>query len=87
MKIQENFLTKNDCYKAGRTIKPKGIVVHSTAVNQKNTEAFIRPWNAPGVNKCVHAFIGLYNGNLSVVQTLPWNRRCWGCGKRVKRHV
>lgn len=80
----EHYLTKNDCYKAGRTITPKGIVVHSTAVNQKNVEAFTKPWNAPGVSKCVHAFIGLWNGKLETVQTLPWTRRCWGCGKGNK---
>lgn len=80
----EHFLTKNDCYKAGRTITPKGIVVHSTAVNQKNVEAFTTQWNRSGVSKCVHAFIGLWNGKLETVQTLPWNRRCWGCGKGPK---
>lgn len=80
----EHILTKNDCYKAGRKITPKGIVVHSTAVNQKNVEAFTNPWNSPGVSKCVHAFIGLWNGKLETVQTLPWNWRCWGCGKGSK---
>ena len=31
IKIQENFLTKNNCYLKGQKIKIKGIMVHSTA--------------------------------------------------------
>ena len=31
MDIRTCYLTQNDCYRAGRTITPKGIMVHSTA--------------------------------------------------------
>lgn len=38
-------------------------------------------WNRPGVNACVHAFIGLAaDGEVATVQTLPWNRRGWHAG-------
>ncbi len=38
-------------------------------------------WNRPGVEKCVHAFIGrLADGGLATVQTLPWDIRGWHCG-------
>ena len=33
MEIRQSILTKNDCYKAGRTINPTGIMVHSTGAN------------------------------------------------------
>lgn len=55
--LTQQFLTENDCYQAGRTIVPKGIMVHSTGVAQPDPEVFIRRWNKPGVEKCVHAFV------------------------------
>lgn len=33
MNLRELFLTENACYKAGGKIEPKGIMVHSTGVN------------------------------------------------------
>lgn len=82
MNIGSFILTKNDCYRAGKRIKPQGIVVHSTGVNQKKASVFLNSWNKEGVSVCVHAFIGvLADGHIGVVQTLPWNMRCWGAGK------
>ena len=43
--LTQQFLTENDCYQAGRTIVPKGIMVHSTGVAQPDPEVFIRRWN------------------------------------------
>lgn len=85
MDIQQSFLTNNDCYKAGRTISPAGIVVHDTATNQRKVSAYLSSWNKSGVEKCVHAFIGTRpDGSFGVVQTLPWDYRCWGCGSGSK---
>lgn len=85
MEIQKSYLTQNDCYKAGRKIVPKGIVVHDTACDQRKVSAYLTSWNKPGVEKCVHAFIGLRpDGSFGVVQTLPWEHRCWGCGSGKK---
>ena len=33
MRLRQQFLTKNDCYRAGNTIRPKGVMVHSTGAN------------------------------------------------------
>ncbi len=33
MNLHKLILTNNACYKAGRTIVPKGIMVHSTGAN------------------------------------------------------
>lgn len=44
-------------------------------------------WNRPGVNACVHAFIGkVADGNVATVKSLPWNHRGWhaGTGKNGK---
>lgn len=74
--LTQQFLTENDCYKSGRTIKPQGVMVHSTGVAQPDPEVFIRRWNKSGVEKCVHAFVGRER----VIQTLPWTMRGWHAG-------
>lgn len=93
MELRQCILTKNDCYKAGRKITPKGIVVHSTGANNPNLKRYVQPddgnlgvntnnndWNRSGLNVCVHAFIGKNKaGKVCTYQTLPWNYRCWGC--------
>lgn len=76
MNLTQNYLTKNDCYKAGRTITPKGIMIHSPGVAQPDVDVFVNTWNAPGVDACVHAFVT----REGVVQTLPWNWRGWHAG-------
>lgn len=74
MNLRKLILTKNACYKAGRTIKPKGIMVHSTGANNPWLKRYVGPddgllgknqynnhWNQdkPGGRQvCVHAFIG-----------------------------
>lgn len=74
--LSQQFLTQNDCYKAGRPLKPKGVMVHSTGVAQPDPEVFIRRWDRPGVDKCVHAFVARDRA----VQTLPWTVRSWHAG-------
>lgn len=74
--LTQQFLTENDCYKSGRTIKPQGVMVHSTGVAQPDPEVFIGRWNQPDVAKCVHAFVGRER----VIQTLPWTMRGWHAG-------
>ena len=78
MKIIQNILTKNDCYKAGRKITPKGLMIHSIGVPQPKASVLLRTWNQPGVEMCVHAFIDGNDG--TVYQTLPWNHRGWHAG-------
>jgi len=74
MTLYKLFLTNNNCYKAGKTITPRGIMVHSTAANNPKISRYVGPddgrlgknpynnhWNTatPGGRQvCVHAFIG-----------------------------
>lgn len=74
MKLHQLILTENACYKAGRKITVKGIMVHSTGANNPNLKRYVGPddgllgknqynnhWNTyhPGGREvCVHAFIG-----------------------------
>ena len=74
--IETHFLTQNDCYQAQRTILPKGIMVHSTGVAQSNPMVFLKSWNRPGVEVCVHALVS----ENRIIQTLPWEHRGWHAG-------
>lgn len=74
MNLKTLLLTKNACYLAGRTIVPKGIMVHSTGANNPNLKRYVGPddgllgtnqynnhWNQNNPDSrqvCVHAFIG-----------------------------
>ena len=94
MNLHKLCLTENDCYKRGRTITPKGVMVHSTGADNPSLKRYVGPddgllgtnangnhWNRPGVGACVHAFIGkLADGSIATYQTLPWTMRGWHCG-------
>src|SRR5690554_650025 len=74
MNLRKLIFTNNACYKAGRTIAVKGIMVHSTGANNPNLRRYVGPddgllgknqynnhWNQnkpDGRQVCVHAFIG-----------------------------
>ena len=74
MNLKKLILTENECYKTGRKIKPKGIMVHSTGANNPYLRRYVGPddgllgenqynnhWNQhrpSGRQVCVHAFIG-----------------------------
>jgi hypothetical protein len=74
MNLRKLILTENACYKAGKTIVPKGIIVHSTAANNPYLKRYVGPddgllgknqynnhWNQDrpdGRQVCPHAFIG-----------------------------
>lgn len=94
MKLYELIFTNNDCYKSGRKITPKGVMVHSTGANNPDLKRYVGPddgllgknkydnhWNKSGISKCVHAFIGkLADGSIATYQVLPWDHRGWHCG-------
>lgn len=83
MRLIQQILTRNECYIAGKTIRPRGVMVHSTGANNPKTSRYTSAWDKPGVLKCVHAFIGfLPEGGIGTVQTLPWNWRGWHCAGR-----
>ena len=83
MEITKNILTHNDCYKEYDTIKPKGIMVHSTGVNNPKISRYSSTagWNKPGVQKCVHFMIGkTADGSIGCEQHLPLNCMGWHSG-------
>ena len=79
MEIVESILTQNPCYKAGKKIQVKGLMLHSVGCPQPSAEVFVRKWNSPDASRaCVHAFIDGKTGK--VYQTLPWEHRAWHGG-------
>lgn len=74
MNLHTWFLTKNDCYKAGKTLNVQGLMLHSTGAPNTKLSRYVGPddgllganpygnhWNQPtpdGRQVCVHGFIG-----------------------------
>jgi len=74
MNLYQLILTKNECYISGRSMTPKGIMVHSTGAPNPNLKRYVGPddgrlgknqynnhWNQArpeGRQICMHAFIG-----------------------------
>ena len=101
MNLRTCILTGNDCYRAGRTIVPKGVMVHSTGANNPRLSRYVAPddgmlgqpsslhWNQSGTGACVHAFIGrMADGSVATYQTLPWDMRGWHCaGSANDTHI
>ena len=82
MKLIEAIMTKNPCYKAGRKITVKGLMLHSVGCPQPRASVFINSWNSASFDRaCVHGFIDGNDG--TVYQTLPWNHRGWHCGSSI----
>ena len=78
MKLIEFIMKNNPCYKAGKKITVKGLMLHSVGCPQPKASVFINSWNKASYNNaCVHAFIDGNDG--TVYQTLPWNYRGWHC--------
>lgn len=108
MRLLQCILTANDCFQAGQSIRPRGVMVHSTGANNPTLRRYVQPrkgdadyealiallgvnkngnhWNRPGLDVCVHAFIGkLADGTVAAVQTLPWTCRGWHAGSGTTR--
>jgi N-acetylmuramoyl-L-alanine amidase len=80
--MKTKYMTRNDCYTAGRKITPKGIMVHSTATPGVMAADWFSRWNksfkAGEINRqvCVHAFLD----DKESWQYLPWDHRGWHAG-------
>lgn len=80
VEFEKAFLTKSRCFKRGRKITPKGILLHSPAVSNPDWKWLYRRWNRQEANACTHGLV--HTGGC--VQLLPWNFRCWGAGRGSK---
>ena len=100
MDLRKLIFTENDCYKAGRKMIPKGIMLHSTGANNPYLSRYVGPddghlgkniynnhWNqkmSRGV--CYHAFAGYLKDKkgIAIYQVLPWDHRGWHAGSGKK---
>ena len=96
MNLHKLILTNNACYKAGKTITPKGIMVHSTGANNPNLKRYVGPddgllgknqynnhWNRispEGGGSVSMLYWKAGERNIATYQTLPWNHRGWHAG-------
>lgn len=83
MKLVEALLTRNPCYRVGKKIVVKGLMLHSVGCPQPRASVYIGNWNQESFDDaCVHAFIDGNDG--TVYQTLPWEHRGWHCASGKK---
>ena len=68
MNLVKCFLTANDCYKTGRTINPKGVMVHSTGANNPSVARYAQPLESNSDYQTIINKIG-FNRNHN-----DWNR-------------
>ena len=77
MNLIQNYLTQSGCYKAGKHITVKGLMIHSVGCPQPKADVFMKNWNRADANACVHAIV---EPDGDVYQLLPWEHRGWHCG-------
>ena len=73
MNLIQSFLTKNPCYTCGRTITPKGLMLHSVGCPQPSAAVFVRNWNKASYDRAgtfTRPFLGT-----AVVGIVPAGRR------------
>ena len=77
MNLIQNYLTESGCYKAGKHITVKGLMIHSVGCPQPKADVFLKNWNRAEASACVHAIV---EPDGDVYQLLPWDFRGWHCG-------
>lgn len=76
MEIRQNYMTKNRCYTRPVALRPRGIMVHSTATPGAGAENIREAWNNAQAAVSVHAVVD----PAGVMQLLPWTVKAWHCG-------
>lgn len=97
LNLLTKYQTKNPSYIANKPITPVGVLVHDTASGNPWLKRFVDFVDELGVNQygnhmnsanatiSMHAWIGKdKTGKVIVVETLPYDRACWGCGNGSK---
>lgn len=82
--IQSKIAERNKCYTEGRArTRTFGVLLHDTATMNTGAERFAHVFNVykpNGLSVCVHCFVD----DTSIIEILPDNWRCWGCGSGAK---
>lgn len=85
MKLIKQIAGQNPCYRVGKTIVPKGLMLHSVGTPQPDAAVFAERWNRSDASVCVHAVL---QADGTVYQLLPWHWRGWhGGGSSNNTHI
>lgn len=68
MEIIKNYTTNNPCYKVGKTITVKGLMLHSIGCAQSKASVLVNNYDKD-IQACVHGFVDADTGNVHM--TLP----------------
>lgn len=80
MEIIQSIATKNPCYKAGKKITVKGIMLEGVGCPQPSAKVLAHNWNREKCEgRCTHALVDANDGK--VIQLLPWNHKGWHAGR------
>lgn len=84
MDIKQDFMTQNQCYFSGKTITPKGIMVHSTGTPGLMAQDLRDRWDDESKEVSVHAMVD----DTVTIQALPWTAKAWHCaGSGNSTHI
>ena len=50
MRLRQQMLTRSDCYREGRTIRPLGVMIHSTGANNPRVSRYVPGNDEMGIN-------------------------------------
>lgn len=89
--IIKRYLTRNPCYKQGRIIAVRGLMLHSVGCSQPNPLVFVNNWNNESFGRaCVHGFLGGSDAyiTLPIMETKGRAMRGWhGGGSSNNTHI
>lgn len=86
--LHECMATNNACYKAGKKITPKGIMVHSTGANNPNLRRYVQPDDGfLGTNQYGNHFNVAYPSGKSVCVHAFINDACFLCLLETKDNI
>lgn len=71
MNLCQCLLTANNCYKAGKTIAPKGVMIHSTGANNPTVKRYVQPLKTDANYSSTLALIGTNNNGNHWNQAKP----------------
>ena len=81
--IETKFLANNECYISPITIRPKYIIVHSTACGYRDKDQLFKNWDGAG-KLSVHGMVDDRGSYLTLpLDTLGWHVGALGNGKTV----
>ncbi len=85
MRLRQQLLTRNECYITGKTIRPKGVMVHSTGANNPNVSRYVP--GDPEIGQSGNPRWNVYHPGGKDIGPHPYiydqkTKRCKTCGGR-----